>query len=227
MSFWSDARNLLCIRLDSLGDVIMTTPALRALKASPFIPKVTLLTSPSGAAAARLIPEIDEVILYEAPWMKATAPRPFGAEDKAVVRRLKQAKFDGAVLFTTYSQSPLPAAMLCYQAGIPHRLAYCRENPYQLLTDWFKETEPEKHVRHEARRHLDLVASVGYRAADERLSFSVPPEARSRMLAILQAKGLPVLGGMIVIHPGATAPSRRYAAAGFAEVMKLLHEHIG
>ena len=35
MPTWEDARNLLCVRLDSLGDVLMTTPAIRALKEAP------------------------------------------------------------------------------------------------------------------------------------------------------------------------------------------------
>ncbi len=59
--------------------------------------------------------------------------------------------FDAAVIFTVYSQNPLPAAFLCYLAGIPLRLAHCRENPYQFLTDWVKDTEPEQNVRHEVR----------------------------------------------------------------------------
>ena len=57
----------------------------------------------------------------------------------------------------------LPAAYLTYLAGIPRRLAHCRENPYQLLTDWVPETEPAEQIRHEVRRQLDLVAAVGGR----------------------------------------------------------------
>ena len=48
---WQNARNVLCVRLDSIGDVLMTTPALRAVKESGADRKVTLLTSPSAAAA--------------------------------------------------------------------------------------------------------------------------------------------------------------------------------
>jgi hypothetical protein len=52
--------------------------------------------------------------------------------------------------------------MLCYLADIPLRLAHCRENPYQLLTDWVRDPKPEHLVRHEVHRQLDLVESVGY-----------------------------------------------------------------
>ena len=155
---WDTARNVLCVRLDTLGDVLMTTPALRALRESLPGRRLTLLTSPAGAEAA--------VLVHDAPWMKATAPRTDSAPEYAMVERLRQGGFDAAVVFTVYSQNPLPSAFLCYLADIPLRLAHCRENPYQLLTDWVKDPEPDRLVRHEVRRQLDLVATVGCRAAD-------------------------------------------------------------
>ena len=59
---WSQARNILAVRLDNLGDVLMTTPALRAIKESDPLRRITLLASDAGAEAARNGPEIDEVI---------------------------------------------------------------------------------------------------------------------------------------------------------------------
>src|SRR5438105_2741848 len=72
---WDRAARVLCVRLDTLGDVLMTTPALRALKESRADRRITLLTSEPGAVAARLVPAIDDVIVHDAPWLKATAPR--------------------------------------------------------------------------------------------------------------------------------------------------------
>ncbi len=80
--------------------------------------------------------------------------------------------------------------MLCYLADIPLRLAHCRENPYQLLTDWVPETEPGRGIRHEVRRQLDLVATVGARPADERLSLRVPDAARARIDGLLATMGV-------------------------------------
>src|SRR5437868_2834395 len=106
---WEQAKKILGIRLDALGDVLMATPALRALKESRPGRQVTLLTSAAGAEAARLAPEVDDVLDYDAPWMKATSPRADFSPDLAMVERLRQARFDAAVIFTSYSQSPLPA----------------------------------------------------------------------------------------------------------------------
>jgi lipopolysaccharide heptosyltransferase II len=219
---WQQVRNVLGIRLDAMGDVLMTAPALRALRDARDDCRLTLMTSPAGAAAARLIPSVDEVIVYEAPWMKSTAARSGAGPDFAVIDRVRRAAFDAAVIFTVYSQSPLPAALVCYLAGIPLRLAHCRENPYQLLSDWIPEPEPDQFVRHEVRRQLDLMAAVGYRTGDERMRIAVPDQARQHAEACLQAYGLDETRNWIVIHPGCSAPSRRYPPESYSDVARRL-----
>jgi lipopolysaccharide heptosyltransferase II len=130
------------------------------------------------------------------------------------------------VIFTVYSQNPLPAALLCYLAGIPRRLAHCHENPYQLLTDWVRDAEPAGGVRHEVRRQLDLVATVGCTVVEERLSLDVREPARARVSALLAARGLD-RRPWVLLHPGATAPSRRYPPAQFAEAARTLARESG
>jgi lipopolysaccharide heptosyltransferase II len=218
---WDDARRILCVRLDSVGDVLMTAPALRALKQARADRHVTLCTSAVGARVAPLIPDVDDVVVYDAPWMKATSA---GAADahRAAIARLREGAFDAAVIFTVYSQSPLPAALLCFEADIPRRLAHCRENPYQLLTDWIRESEPDRVQRHEVRRQLDLVASVGARTAQETIAVRLPPDSRRGMRGRLRAAGIAPGAGFIAMHPGASAPSRRYPADGFVAVGRTL-----
>ena len=206
---WRDVKDLLCVRLDSLGDVLMTTPAMRALRDTLGC-RVTLLTSPAGAALAGLLPEADEVLVWRAPWMKG-AP---SGDDLAFVEKLRG--FDAAAIFSVYSQSALPAAYLCSLAGIPRRLAHCRENPYHLLTDWVPDPEPATTVRHEVQRQLDLVAAIGCRTPDERLSFRLPDSARERVAAM----DLPA--PLVVVHPGASAASRRYPPESYARALELL-----
>ncbi len=214
---WDQARKILCVRLDNLGDVLMTTPAMRALKQSHPERQVTLLASRGGAQAAAHIPEVDAVIPYDAPWMKLAQPT-LPSADLAMRALIESRRFDAAVIFTVYSQSPLPAALMCHLAGIPLRLAHCRENPYHLLTHWVPETEPAKGVRHEVRRQLDLVAFVGARTDDERLSLRVSAEARLHATMRLAEAGIDPDRPWIVLHPGATAASRRYDPDRFGRV---------
>jgi lipopolysaccharide heptosyltransferase II len=221
---WQRAEKILCIRLDSLGDILMTTPAMRALKEDHARRRLTLLTSRSGASIAPLLPEVDETLIYDPPWMKVSAPALNSSSEFQMIESLRQSGFDAAVIFTTFSQSPLPAALLAFLAEIPLRLAHCRENPYYLLTDWVHEVDHlgQAEIRHEARRQLDLVASVGCRTKDEHLSLRVPPTALERTADCLQDVGLDVNRPWTILHPGSTAPSRRYPPENFATVAERL-----
>jgi lipopolysaccharide heptosyltransferase II len=212
---WARARNVLCVRLDNLGDVIMTTPALRALKTLPSHPRLTLLASSLGAAAVPYLPEVDDAIVYDAPWVKCGGTTAADA-DLQFIDALRERRFDAAVIFTVYSQNPLPAALYCRLAGIPLCLAHCRENPYQLLSDWVAESEPQHRQRHEVQRQLDLVGHIGAYAARAKLSFRVRPDDRRRVRERLGDLGVDAQRPWLLIHPGATAASRRYPAEYFA-----------
>ncbi|MCC8395475.1 glycosyltransferase family 9 protein [Paraburkholderia sp. MMS20-SJTR3] len=236
-----DVKRILCVRLDNLGDVLMSTPALHALRESGKERHLTLLASRSGVALAPFLDDVDDVIEYDAPWV---APASGSGHDLAADRRMQQrlraGRFDAAVIFTVYSQSPLPAAMLCYLAGIPRRLAHCRENPYALLTDWLREPEPQQRTRHEVQRQLDLVRHVGAQTADTRMRFHVPAAARRSLAAQLAARRIvpdtadtadataaaqatqAANCAPIVLHPGATAASRRYPPERFGAVASRL-----
>jgi lipopolysaccharide heptosyltransferase II len=223
-SSWKETNNLLCIRLDSMGDVLMTTPAIRALKEGNPNRKITLLTSPQGAQVAPLLGMVDETIVYEAPWIKASTPTASSQPDLEMIDRLRDLHFDAAVIFTVFSQSSLPTAMMAYMADIPLRLAHSRENPYHLLTDWVRETDNfgQLNIRHEVRRQLDLVAHIGEKTSDERLSLDVSPEAVGEVLITLKEMGLDSSKPWLVMHPGASAASRRYPAESFARAARRL-----
>ncbi len=148
MAPWSDVRRVLCVRLDTMSGLLLTIPALRAIRQSFPGCRVAMLTSPSGAQAARLTAEIDAVFRYEAPWLlRSGGSRPPDAEAQ-LIEQFRHWQFDAAVVFTRQGQDPLPAAMLCYLGAIPRRLAYSQENICQLLTHPVAETEPAGQVRH-------------------------------------------------------------------------------
>jgi ADP-heptose:LPS heptosyltransferase len=221
---WQQARRMLCVRLDSLGGVLMSTPAMRALREAVPGRTLTLLAAPSGAAAQPFIPELDDAIPWAAPWTPATRPaddQP-NAAVQAPLRTLAERGFDAAVIFTSYTQSALPAALLCHLAGIPLRLAHCRDNPHDLLTDWIPDPEPATLVRHEVQRQLALVQRIGCRGGAAGLSFVPRASDTAAVAERLRAAGIDPAQRWVLLHPGAGAASRRYPAGHWAQALRLL-----
>lgn len=213
---WWGARRVLVVRLDNLGDVLLATPAIHAIRQSLPSASITLLASPVGAQVGQLDPDIDEVIEYQAPWMDPwQALRQDPERELQIVERLREGAFDAAVIFTSFRQSPLPSAYLCYMAGIPLRLAASIDGPGSLLTT--RHHHPE-HMMHEVERGLDLVGAADFTTQETDLVLRVPGEARDRLRAMLPLILRGSTGPMVMVHPGCSMPARTYSWERYAEV---------
>ncbi len=217
---WADCKNILCIRTDNMGDLLMSSPAIRALKET-FHGKITLLTSPMAKPMAHFLPDIDDVIVFDVPWVKGMPPGD-NASFQQTVDLLLARQFDAAVIFTVYSQNPLPAAMMAYLAQIPRRLAYCRENPYNLLTNWIPDPEPYTLIRHQVRRDLDLVLQVGARAENDMLSLSINENRWTGVMHKMQEAGIDPREPWIIMHPGVSEQKRTYPEVHWISAAKVL-----
>jgi ADP-heptose:LPS heptosyltransferase len=225
MTDWNKCKNVLCIRADNMGDLLMSSPAIRALKET-FNCKITLLTSAMGNVIAPFIEEIDGTIVSDLPWIKTKNPIN-EKEIVALINRIKSHQFDAAVIFTVYSQNPLPAAMLAYMAGIPRRLAYCRENPYHLLTDWIVEKEPFSFIQHQVNRDLNLVKMVNAETETERLKIIFSEEAKLKALRKLKKRGVNLQQDWLILHPGVSETKREYPKEEWIKTGKLLTSVLG
>ena len=222
---WRAARRILAVRLDNLGDVLVTTPAIHAIRASLPDATITLLASPIGAQAGRLNPDIDAVMEYEAPWMDPWQQLPQDAlREQRVIAALAERPFDAAVIFTSFRQSPLPSAYLCYLAGIPLRLAASIDGPGSLLTT--RHRHPE-HMMHEVERGLDLVSAVGLRTNDHDLVLQVPGDAQTTVNDRLHLWQPTCQHPVIVLHPGCSMPARTYPWEMYAAVADQLVDRLG
>jgi lipopolysaccharide heptosyltransferase II len=207
MSDWSGVKNILCIRPDNMGDLVMSGPALRALKQG-LNARITVLTSSMATAVARFMPEIDEVITFDLPWIKTkNTTGPNALADLIVL--LRDRHFDAAVIFTVFSQNPLPSAMITYQAGIPKVLAYCRETPYRLITDWVADQEPFDHVLHQVERDLKLVSEVCPVIPDKHLNLQIDETEWPHVASQLTKIGLNLNKRWLILHPGVSEIKRQ------------------
>lgn len=221
---WQKCKNILVVRLDNMGDLLMTTPAIRALKET-FNSKITVLTSSMAAGIARNIPEIDDIITFDVPWVK-TANASFSHDFLRMVEVLKSKQFDAAVVFTVFSQNPMPAIMLAYLADIPNRLAYCRENPYELLTNWVPDQEPYTLIKHQVQRDLDLIAAIGATSYNNFLSLNIPDVWESTQKK-LDKNSINLQKSWLILHPGVSEIKRQYPTENWIELGKRLVADFG
>lgn len=217
---WNNCKKILCIRADNMGDLVMTTPALKALKET-FMCHITVLTSTMAQHIAGFIPVIDETIICDLPWVKANGATA-GAGLMELANKLRSYEFDAAIIFTVYSQSALPAAMLAMLAGIPKRLAYCRENPYDLLTQWLPDKEPYSFVQHQVQRDLNLVAVTGASTQDDGLLVTVHEKDRYGTHHKLRQSGIDPIKDYILFHAGVSEEKRKYPVERWIELGKLV-----
>ncbi|MFC4852026.1 glycosyltransferase family 9 protein [Actinophytocola glycyrrhizae] len=209
---WQAVRRVLVVRADNLGDVVMTTPALRALRrAAPHV-RIDLLASPAGAQVAPLIPAVTDVLTVSPSWQQAGPPRAaaeLAADEVRLVERIRAGNYDAMVVFTSHSQSPWPVAHVGMLAGIGLRAVHSTEFGGAVATHW---VTPPPEGTHQVDRCLHLLAALGVPPAGPELELAVPPTDR--------APG----GPFAVLAPGGSCPAKRYPPERFAVVARRLAE---
>ena len=219
-SGWLEAKKILAVRLDNIGDVIMLGPALRAVKETSPQAHLTLLATPGGATAVPLLPWIDDVILWRPIWQDVGGRMPFDpARERELIDLLAGHEFDAALIFTSFSQTPHVPGYVCYLAGIPLRAGESKEFGGSTLTTELKGAPDELH---QAERNLRLVEHLGFVARERQLVITIPDTARNAIPDLLDKTELDPHQPFILLHPGASAQARRYPAERFGVLARLL-----
>jgi ADP-heptose:LPS heptosyltransferase len=196
--------HVLAVRLDNDGDVLLAGPAIRAVAAG--VDRVTLLCGPRGRQAAALLPGVDEILVWRAPWIDPE-PEPVDAADvSALTARIAALKPDKALIFGSFHQSPLPTALVLRLAGVPWIGATSVDYPGALL-DLRHQIDDDVH---EVERSLDLVRAAGFTPpADDRLKIKGPGPSNFE-------------APYVVVHPGASVPARAWSPERNAELVAML-----
>jgi ADP-heptose:LPS heptosyltransferase len=215
---------VLLVRLDNLGDVLLTTPAFRAVRRGLPGAHLALMAGPSGCEVGRLNGDVDEVVPYRAPNEDVYFELPQDPKrELRAVERLREGSFDAAIIFTSYKQSALPAAYLCYLAGIPIRAAGSFEGPGSLLTHRhrYSETVPPKH---ESLRGLELTDFLGFPQTEPEMVLRPRPEDEAGAEELLARHGIE---RYVLVHPGASASSRVYPAKLYRRAVEEISSESG
>ena len=200
------SRRILIVRRCCLGDVLMTTPLLRALEEA--YPDATITYAVGKWSAAALGGEPQRHTILRLP--EHPGPRDW----VRIVGRLRRGRFDLAL---APERSPLPALATAL-AGIPRRVGLDSAGRGFALTD----RVPVPTLRHETDLSLDLARALDLPASDRRLRYLPSAAARTRVAALLTERGLHA--PLFLIHPGGganpgvTMDTKRWSPECFAAV---------
>ena len=202
---------VLVARLDNAGDVLLAGPAVRAAAATGR--RVHLLCGPRGRAAADLLPGVDEVIEWHAPWIEAEPMAVDRTDADRLVARVRAAGVEAAAVLGSSHQSPLPLALLLRWAGVARIAAVSHDHAGSLL-DVRIPGDPDVH---EVQRGLLVTEALGFPAPiDDRLAVDLagvgPP--------VDVAAALDAGGPYVVVHPGSSVPARSLAPAQWTAVVQ-------
>ena len=205
-------RTVLVARLDADGDVLLAGPAVRAVAAAAD--RVVLLVGPRGRQAAELLPGVDHVVSWPAPWIEPVpAPDATPAHVDELVTSLRSlGRIDDAVVLTSFHQSALPLALVLRLAGVTRIGAISEDYPGSLLDVRL----PDPGDVPEAERALGVAAGCGFPAPagdDGRLAVRRP---------LPDTEDLTGPGPYFVLHPGTSVTARAWPAARWAETAALL-----
>nr|WP_240449637.1 glycosyltransferase family 9 protein [Streptomyces harenosi] len=186
-----------------------------------------MLCGPEGAPAARLLPHVDDVVVWDArtPHDGTGAP-PGGAahtgadaadSTDSLVRRLREESYDVALVLAPSPHSPLPTARLLRTArvrriggtGAPYDDGGGRDDG---VLDVLR---PRRPGSHEAEAALDTAAAMGF-------GLRTGDDGRLRVLPAPDTATLTGNGPYVVVHPGAADPSRAWDPRHCAEAVARL-----
>jgi heptosyltransferase-2 len=219
MGFNDPPASLLVRATNWLGDAVMTTPALAAVREGFPDARIVLLARPLVAELFRHHPDVDEVMVYELP----------GRHEGALGRlrlggELRRRRFDGALLL----QNAFDAALIAFLGRIPERAGYPTDGRRILLTLPVPLT-PGILERHEVEYYLCLLDGLGIpRPVPAVLKLAVTEKEREAMAERLASLGIDRGAPIVAINPGATYGSaKRWYPERFAAVADSLAEEWG
>lgn len=211
-------KKILIIRTDRIGDVILTTPVIKALRESYPESFIAMMVSPIAKDIVEGNPYLNEVIVYD---KKGKHRGIFGF--LKFVADLKRKHFDLCLNFHTKKRTNL----ISFLAAIKERVGFDNNKFSFLLTSRLEDTRIEG-KKHEAEYCLDVLKAVGINLSEAKELF-MPLKDSSEKWAekALRENNLKSTDTLVAIHPDASCPSKRWPIERFAQLCNKLIEEKG
>ncbi|MDD5128773.1 MAG: lipopolysaccharide heptosyltransferase II [Candidatus Omnitrophica bacterium] len=204
-------KRILIVRTDRIGDVLLSTPVIKALRQKYPQAYISMIVSPYARDIVEANPYLDEVIIYDKDikhksWMRSLK----------FASRLRKKRFDLAVILHPTNRMHL----IAFLAGIPLRLGYNRK--FGFLNNLRKKHSKQEGLRHEAEYNLDLFKELGISGNARDLFMPIKEESEEWARDLLASNGIKETDKLLAINPGASCPSKIWPADRFAQVAEIL-----
>lgn len=212
-------KSILLIRLDHLGDVLLTTPAIRSFKERFPHARVTMVVKEWSLEAIKHNPHIDKIVIFNPFW---TVSNQEGTRTEGVagisqlVRQLRRERFDITVDF----QGDFRNILIAYLSGAKRRISYPIRGGGFLLTD----SVPYEPEIHQIDKNLNLLAPLGIHPEDIHMELYFTNEDMARAEQIFEQERIDLKRRTIALHYGGASPYKRWDMEKFITLSQRLTE---
>lgn len=209
------AGNILVVNVNWVGDVIFSTPFMRALRKKRPDARISCLLHPRCVQMLEGNPNIDEIIIYDEEGVHRSLYGKF-----RLIRNLRRKRFDTAfILHRSFTK-----ALIAYLAGIGERVGYPTKNRGWVLTKSIEEPDEELH---KVDYFLNIAKGCGIEPSGGHYEFFVDESDRKYIREFLKKAGIPEDGRVAVLCPAGNWAPKRWPAPRFAALGDMLAQKLG
>ena len=204
-------KRILIARTDRMGDMILSTPVLKAVRQAYPHAYIAVMVRPYTRAVVQGNPYIDKVIVFDKKEFGANIFRYF-----SFIASLKRKRFDLALVLHPTNRDHL----MMFLCNIKKRVGYDRKMGF-LLTDRMAH-DKQKGQKHESEYALDMLRFIGVQPQEKEFCVPIDPKAEQWAQVLFLKAGIKTSECIAVINPGASCPSKIWPAERYAAVADAL-----
>lgn len=206
-------QRILVVRTDRIGDVLISTPVLKALRDHYPTSFIAMMVSPITKDLVEGNPYVDQVIIFD----KDKKHRGLLAT-LSFSKKLKKYGFDVALIL----HPTLRVHLICFLAAIRERIGYNRKAPYFLTQQIFHKKEEGQ--KHELEYNFDLLKTLGISEVSRQLYMPIRESSERFVEELLREQGIRSQDKIVAINPAASCLSKLWPLQKFAQVIDHLIE---
>lgn len=229
----SDAEHVLIIRLDEIGDVLMTSPMLRELRRNLPDAEISVIVKPGVRNLIALCPYIDEVLTYD--WRAPRLVRPFVRHWRALRlarRHLWKRDIDLAInprwgVDSYYATPLMRLSRADTRVGYSERVTPAKQRHNRGHDGMLTHVITDSTVKHEVEHNLEVIRFLGGDVRDDRLEVWVSQKDEQSAARLLEKKHVSGESLLVALSPGARDAKRRWPLADFESLGRWLRDEHG